>query len=34
MSDTANDLMEVVLEILKLNELEGQLNDRLHVRAA
>ena len=30
MSDTANDLMELVLEILKLNELEEQLHDRLH----
>ena len=29
MSDIANDFMELVLEILKLNELEGQLHDRL-----
>lgn len=30
MSDTANDLRELVLEILKLNELEDKLHDRLH----
>ena len=30
MTDTARDLKELVLEILKLQELEDQLNDRLH----
>lgn len=34
MTDTAKDLQELVLELLKLKELEAQLDDRLFTRAS